>query len=257
MAKPFKTPKTENKVALAVFAHADDLTLFAGGLVRQVVDAGWTVHSVRVSDDRYDSWGTSESDALENNHNEFEQAMKLLGVKHTYHLGYRSDFFADIAETQLRTEFVTLLRKVKPYSILTYDPDSIGFEDNVDHKLVAQAMSEAAWVSGFDRHPDSNEQIKPHLVAEKWYCGRMPLKTDYIVNRKPHQKILKLAIAAHVTPLLNMQSQWQLIAKTRNVEIPDFNNDPQKIAKYIISNHPVEKYRVIKNEIPTRKELSR
>lgn len=254
MSKPFKAPKTQNKVALAVFAHSDDLTLFAGGLVQHLVKADWTIHSVRVSDDRFDSWGTSEPEALKNNHDEFEQAMKVLGVKHTYHLNYPSDFFADLSETKLRTEFVSLIRKIRPYSILTYDPDSVGFEDNVDHKVVAQAMSEASWVSGFDRHPDLNKKIQPHIVAEKWYCGREPLKTDYLVDRKRHQKVLKLAIAAHVTPLLNMQAQWQLIAKTRNIKLPDFENDPQKIAKYILSTHPIEKYRVIKNKIPNVKE---
>ncbi len=257
MAKSFKIPKTQNKVCLAVFAHADDLALFAGGLVRELVKNDWIIHSVRVSDDRYDSWGTSESKALANNKAEFAAATKLLGVQHTYHLNYQSDFFADIPETKLRTDFVGLIRNIKPYSILTYDPDSIGFEDNVDHKLVAQAMSEASWVSGFDRHADLNEKIHPHLVAEKWYCGREPLKTNYVVDRKKHQKILQVAIAAHRTPLLNMLAQWQLISKTRNIELLDFSNDPLKIAKYILKIHPIEKYRVIKNEIPSRRGTSR
>ncbi len=253
MAKAFKVPKTSNKVCLAVFAHADDLALFAGGLVLKLIENSWQVHSVRVSDDRYDSWGLGESEAIAQNHEEFEASMKILGVQHTYHLNYRSDFFADISETELRTQFISLIRSIKPYSILTYDPDSQGFEDNVDHKLVAQAMSEASWVSGFDRHPDLNPSIEPHLVAEKWYCGREPLKTDYVIDRKAIQKQLRLAIASHLTPLLNMQAQWQLISKTRNLELSDFKNDPAQIAKFIINNRPTEKYRVIKNEVPTRK----
>lgn len=253
MAKAFKVPKTSNKVCLAVFAHADDLTLFAGGLVLQLAKADWQIHSVRVSDDRYDSWGLTEAETIAKNRAEFESAMQLLGVQHTYHLNYRSDFFADLAETELRTQFVSLIRSIKPYSILTYDPDSQGHEDNFDHKLVALAMSEASWISGFDRHPDQNVQITPHLVAEKWYCGREPFKTDCLVDRKPHLEKLKLAIAAHKTPLLNMQAQWQLISKTRNLSLPDFNDDPEKIARFILRQRPTENFRIIKNEIPIRK----
>ena len=253
MAKSFQIPKAKNKTCLALFAHADDLVLFSGGLVRELILKGWQVHSVRVSDDRYDSWGTNEAQAIKNNKKEFENAMNILGVQHTYHLDYRSDFFADISETQLRTKFVTLIRDIKPFSILTYDPDSIGNEDNFDHKLVAQGAAEAAWVSGFDRHPDESTKVEPHLVAEKWYCGRDPLKTTHTFNRTKHSKTLKFAIAAHVTPLLNMQAQWQLIAKTRNIMIEDFKNDPNLIAKFILKNHSVEKYRVIKNQIPNRK----
>jgi hypothetical protein len=43
------------RVLLVVVAHADDAAIFAGGVLALFVQAGWQVHALRVTDDRWDS----------------------------------------------------------------------------------------------------------------------------------------------------------------------------------------------------------
>ena len=80
MAKPLTLPQTSLKVAIAVVAHADDALLFAGGLLIHLVKNGWQLHIVRVTDDRWDSWGLTEEETISRNRREFQAAMKAIGV---------------------------------------------------------------------------------------------------------------------------------------------------------------------------------
>jgi hypothetical protein len=50
------------RVLLLIVAHADDPAIFAGGVLRLFVQAGWVVHALRVTDDRWDSVGLDEGE---------------------------------------------------------------------------------------------------------------------------------------------------------------------------------------------------
>ena len=55
----------QGRTVLVVTAHADDAALFCGGTLARWVDAGWNVVVVRVTDDRWDSFGHDETVTIE------------------------------------------------------------------------------------------------------------------------------------------------------------------------------------------------
>ena len=65
MAENLKIPISPNQTGLIVIAHADDLALFCGGAALALLDAGWNLHVVRVTDDSWDSWGLSETETID------------------------------------------------------------------------------------------------------------------------------------------------------------------------------------------------
>ena len=67
------------RVLLLVVAHADDPAIFAGGVLALFVQAGWQVHALRVTDDRWDSVGLPEAQTIALNAAEFRAAAGVLG----------------------------------------------------------------------------------------------------------------------------------------------------------------------------------
>ena len=129
-------PSTHRKTGLVVIAHADDLVLFAGAAVLALIDAGWEIHVIRATDDRWDSWGIDAEETIARNQSEFRSALASLGISKVYDLGLATDQLGDQSEVELRNRIVDLIRSIRPYLIVTFDPDSIKYEDNEDHRLV-------------------------------------------------------------------------------------------------------------------------
>ncbi len=68
--------------------HADDLTIFCGGLVALMTREKNEVLAVRITDDRTDSHGLSEEETTERNRSESEEAYGILGISEVIHLDY-------------------------------------------------------------------------------------------------------------------------------------------------------------------------
>ena len=98
-----KLPETTNKVALVSVAHADDLLLFCGGGVAALTESGWKVTVVRATNDRWDSFGLSESETIEANTKEFNLAMAHLGISRVIELNLDTDQLGDYSEVSLRS----------------------------------------------------------------------------------------------------------------------------------------------------------
>ncbi|NCU90254.1 MAG: hypothetical protein EBV63_06205, partial [Actinobacteria bacterium] len=72
----------------------------------------------------------------------FKSALTSLGVTKNYELGLATDQLGDQSEVLLRNQLVDLIRSIRPYLVMTFDPDSIKYEDNEDHRLVGRATNE-------------------------------------------------------------------------------------------------------------------
>jgi len=72
--------KGMGRTLLLVVAHADDPAIFVGGVVAMWAKAGWHVHCLRVTDDRWDSVGLDEAETIRRNAVEFRQAARVLGI---------------------------------------------------------------------------------------------------------------------------------------------------------------------------------
>jgi LmbE family N-acetylglucosaminyl deacetylase len=227
--KRLTPPKTENKKALVSIAHADDLLLFAGGTVSSLVQAGWEIAVIRVTDDRWDSYQLSERETIAHNKREFQRAMHEIGISKIYELGLATDLLGDHSEVKLRKEFISVIREFRPFLTITFDPDSFLYEDNEDHKLVGKAMAEANWASGFDKHPNSGRrQLAPHLPLTNWYFGRVVAKATHYFNISKEFERIVSAASNHKTMLINMARQLELKAQTDNLSL----NITSEVEKY-------------------------
>ena len=257
MAEKLRIPLSPNKTGLIVIAHADDLALFCGGAALALLDAGWNLCVVRVTDDSWDSWGVSERDTVEQNSKEFMMALETLGITESFELHLPTDRLGDYSEVELRNQLVGIIREVRPYLVMTFDPDSIKFEDNEDHRMVARAATEACWTAGFDKHPHGEiDQFIPHLPIERWYFGRTVVEATHQLEIAPYKERLIEVIASHKTMLLNMVSQLELQARFLGYTLErlqiEVEKSPKVFAEMIMADREIESYRIIGSERITK-----
>lgn len=206
---------------LVISPHADDAAAFCGGTIAKFADRGWQVILARVTDDAKDSVGLTAEEAIARNTAELAEAAKILGVDQIVELGFPTDVLADVPMLDLRERFVYLFRKFRPYSVLSFDPFG-QLEDNMDHVRIAQAVSEAFWVSRFDLHyPEhQSEGLAPFAVCEQWYFGRHLPDADHVeeISSTIDRKIA--AMAAHRTMVDHMIHQLQMQLETWGRRVP-------------------------------------
>jgi N-acetylglucosamine malate deacetylase 1 len=210
------------RVVLVITAHADDATLFLGGTIARWSDAGWKVVVVRVTDDRWDSFGLSEADTIATNKHQFAAALDVLGVAEVVELGYATDVLADANEVELREKIIRLIRIHRPYALVSFDPYAMYHEDNQDHVMVAAATDEAFWTAQFDKHHPEHlaEGLEPHGVFERWYFGRRVIDVTDVVDIGSTIDRKISAALCHDAMLRNLVNQLRLQARTGGWRIP-------------------------------------
>jgi LmbE family N-acetylglucosaminyl deacetylase len=209
----------DGRTVLVVIAHADDLALFIGGTVARWGDAGWRVVVVRVTDDRWDSFGLSERETVAANTAELRDSAAILGVTEIVELGHATDRLGDVSEVALREQ---IIRQVRTHALVTFDPYSLYGEDNLDHKVVAAATDEAFWTSQFDKHHPEHlaEGLQPHGCFERWYFGRPVGDVTDIVDISSTLDRKVDAACAHRTMMTNFANQLVLQAGTGGWDLP-------------------------------------
>lgn len=206
----------QGRVLLVIVAHADDPAIFAGGVLALFVQAGWSVHVLRVTDDRWDSVGLTEAETIERNACELREAAAVLGLAGVEDLGWQTDVLGDASRVALRERLIHAIRRLKPYALMGFDPNSLFHEDNLDHKVLAEAMDEAFWTSMFDKHHPEHlaEGLAPHGTVERWYFGRSVAAVTHVFDTSPVIDVQMRAVACHATPIANMAAQYALQAET-------------------------------------------
>jgi LmbE family N-acetylglucosaminyl deacetylase len=201
---------------LVVVAHADDVAIFAGGVVALFVQAGWRVHALRATDDRWDSVGLPEAETVVRNAAEFRAACAHLGIAATEDLGLATDVLGDVSRVALRERIIHAIRRTKPYALMGFDPNSLFYEDNLDHKVLAEAVDEAYWTAMFDKHHPEHfaEGLAPHGCVERWYFGRSVAAVTDVFDTADTLDRQMQAVRLHATPIANMARQYALQAAT-------------------------------------------
>ena len=209
------------QTVLIVVAHADDAALFCGGTLRLMADRGARLVMLRVTDDRYDSFGLSIADTIAANTSEMRRAADILGIDQIIELGWETDRLGDASEVALRERLIYFVRRVQPYAVMSFDPYGAFHEDNQDHIKVAHAMDETYSTAQFDKHHPEHfdEGLSPHGVYERWYFARRvvevttPIDISSTIDRKVD------AALAHQTMLRHFVHQLRLQAKTGGHDI--------------------------------------
>jgi LmbE family N-acetylglucosaminyl deacetylase len=207
---------------LLIVAHADDAALFLGGTVARWAAAGWRVVCVRVTDDRWDAHGIGEPESIARNAAEFATGARVLGIAQVEELGYPTDVLGDESEVRLRERFIRLVRRHRPFAIVSFDPYAVFGEDNEDHLLVGRAANETFWTAQFDlHHPEHRaEGLEPHGCFERWYFGRQLARVTDVVDVSSTLDVKVHAAVSHRTAMLNFAHQLVLQARTGGRRVP-------------------------------------
>lgn len=167
-AKPY-----DGRTMVVITAHADDFTGFAGGTIAKMIDDGYIAHLIRVTNDEKDSYDLDVGETSHRNTIEMRAAADIIGIGDIYSLDFRNDEMDAISETEVRARLIFLFRKLRPWTIFTWDP-SAKYEENPDHKKTARAAEDAAWTS--QGHLFLPEQFSQGLgrwtVVDRYYWAR-------------------------------------------------------------------------------------
>ena len=216
-----KTDSYKNKTVMVVSPHADDAAAFCGGTLAKIAEQGAEILLVRVTDDSRDSLALSIEETIKRNRDELTQAADILGIKEIIELGFETDTLADVPLGRLRERIVFLVRKHRPYAVVSFDPYGL-YENNQDHIRAAQAVDEAYWVSCFDKHYPQHfqEGLEPFSVYERWYFAHQLQTVTHYENVTDYMEKKSAALCAHREMMRNTLNQYRLQARTWGKAIP-------------------------------------
>ncbi|MGO9258204.1 MAG: PIG-L deacetylase family protein [Bryobacteraceae bacterium] len=170
------------KVLAAIQPHADDLSLFAGGLVLKLIHEGYTGYLIRTTNDDHTGPGTVAEGMLANERDNLAVA-RAFGLQKTYDLYYRNHMLDAVSPLELRLRLIFLFRLLKVDTVVSYDPWA-HYEENPDHYVTASAVEAACWMSGMSKdYPEHFDAgLAPHSVGEKYYFARGPQYVNRVVD---------------------------------------------------------------------------
>jgi LmbE family N-acetylglucosaminyl deacetylase len=170
------------KVLAAIQPHADDIPIFAAGLVLKLIDEGYTGYLIRTTNDDHTGPGTVGEGVLANERDNLAVA-KALGLKKVYDLNYRNHMLDGVSPLELRIRLIFLFRLLKVDTVIGYDPWG-HYEENPDHYATASAVEAACWMSGSSKdYPEQFDAgLAPHGVSEKYYFARGPQYVNRVVD---------------------------------------------------------------------------
>ena len=146
-------------------AHPDDPELACGGSIARWAQKG-RVHNVIVTCGEKGTWDKDASPLLvaATREKEAQKAARLLGVKKVIFLRHPDGEVGSVRT--LKLELAALIRKYKPYTVVTHDPWSKFFHP--DHRATAHAVIEAIMIArDWHFYPFLLEiGLRPHRPAE-------------------------------------------------------------------------------------------
>lgn len=170
------------KVLAAIQPHADDLPIFAGGLVFKLMNEGYTGYLIRTTNDDHTGPGSVGEGVLANERDNNAVAQSF-GLKKVYDLWYRNHMLDAVSPLELRLRLIFLFRLLKVDTVVCYDPWG-HYEENPDHYVTASAVEAACWMAGmgkdYPEHFDAG--LQPHAVKEKYYFSRGPEYVNRVVD---------------------------------------------------------------------------
>jgi LmbE family N-acetylglucosaminyl deacetylase len=170
------------KVLAAIQPHADDIPIFAGGLVAKLINEGYTGYLIRTTIDDAAGPGVGAASVIANYRDNLEVA-RVLGLKKAYDLNYRNHQMDGVERLEYRARLIFLFRLLRIDTVICYDPWG-SYEENPDHYFTAQGVEAACWMAGgnkdYPEHFDAG--LKPHSVTTKYYHARGPQLVNRIVD---------------------------------------------------------------------------
>ena len=216
------------KTVMAVSPHADDITIFSGGLLVKFTTEGNKLICVRVTDDYGDCVGLQSEKAIKRNRKEAENAYKILGAEEILHMDYRSDTLYTSDYEKLREKFVRLIRTYKPDVLVTFDVAPL-YEENPDHIITARVVNDACWQASFDSYYSDHfkEGLEIHMVGERYLFSENlhPEVVNFQLDITEYVETKINAISQHQTVMKNWFHQRKLLARANSLRVDLLEED--------------------------------
>ena len=172
---------------VAVFAHPDDETYIAGGLMALARRTGNRVVLVTATKGEH---GTDDPQRFPPRRlaaireRELGDAMSVLGVREHRWLGFVDGSLAAVPSTHGMGHVRRVLAEVRPDTVVTFGPD--GMTGHGDHRAVSR-WATAAWASTVPGArllygtvtPELSERFAPALAGLGVYCGSASPGNDH------------------------------------------------------------------------------
>ena len=149
---------------LGVWAHPDDETYLAAGLLARAAAEGDRVVVVTATKGEGGSWDEKRwpSETMgEVRAMELEESLRILGVKEHHWLGYIDASCHEIPLEEGTTKIQTFIEEIRPDTVLTFGPD--GMTGHKDHQAVCAWTTEA-----FHRSAPSGAKLYYATTTPEW-----------------------------------------------------------------------------------------
>lgn len=186
--------------ALAIFAHPDDIEIFAGGTLLRLRELGWETHYLNVSNGDKGSTVHGRDELARIRVEEARRAAAILGARH--HESLATDMLIFYEEALLR-RVAAVVRQTRPRIVLTHAPHDY----MEDHMNVARLAVTAAFVRGmpnFETDPpeptSEGDVVVYHAMPHGLRDGlRRPVQPDLFVDTTAVLDTQRRALAAHAS----------------------------------------------------------
>ena len=202
------------------FAHPDDESFSGAGTAMKYAAAGARiVLSTATLGERGKCGGPpicSPEDLPRVRERELRAAAAVIGFHELHLLGYRDRELADAPVDEVRRKLVTLIRRVRPAIVFTFDPN--GFNVHPDHVAISRFTSDAIAAAADPRwFPDSGP---PHLVQRLLWTPLLPPwevaergstdfpSADFVVDVSEYYQRRVDALRAHRTQHLSIDKYF-------------------------------------------------
>lgn len=240
--------KGKGRVFAAVFAHSDDLAIFAGGLTMKLISEGYTGYFIKTTNDEMDSYDLSMAETVYRLYNETVEVTNFLGLKKLYSLDYKNHYLEHSQLSEIRHRLITLFRFLKVDTVISFDPWG-HYEENPDHYITGHAAEQACWTSGrqLDLPELTDMGLKPKFVTQKYLVARGPQLVNRVVDISPVIEKKYEAIKIHRTPVDNMLRSYKDLHPSADIDEETFirgeflkKADPKYGVEYVEEFHYID-----------------
>ncbi len=202
------------------FAHPDDESFSAAGTAMKYAAGGATIVLSTATLGERGKCGEPAVCAPEElpvvRERELRTAASVIGFDELHLLGYRDRELADAPVEEIRSKLVTLIRRVRPSVVFTFDPN--GFNLHPDHVAISRFTSDAIAVAADPRWlPDAGPA---HVVPRLLWTPPLPpweaiqhdahdlAGIDFMIDVSAYQDRRVTALRAHRTQHLSIDRHF-------------------------------------------------
>jgi LmbE family N-acetylglucosaminyl deacetylase len=185
---------------LGVWAHPDDETYLAAGLMARAVDDGRRVMCVTATRGEEGSWDeerwpTATMGAVREA--EMMRSLEIIGVTEHRWLDYHDGTCADVDPVEGVAKVEAILRDADPDTVLSFGPD--GMTDHPDHKATCAWATEA-----FRRAAKPGARLYHACMTPEWAAEFVPVMNRFNVfmssDTPPVAPLEEMAVVYELPP---------------------------------------------------------